>query len=458
MSFGVLIATFSKKFAIIFAMAKNQKKAPISLDPYKGVRDFYPEEMFIENYLFDVMRDNAESFGYEEYNASLLEPTELYEAKSSEEIVREQTYSFEDRGGRRVTLRPEMTPTLARMVAARKRELALPLRWYAIPNCFRYERPQRGRVREHWQFNADLLGISGIEGDLEIISLATSLMEEFGATPAMYEVRINSRAVIPEAIRAILGKAGEKLSADNLAALVRVMDRKDKLSPADYRTRLTEVIGARAAKALVEDYTPERFAEAMRESEAGKHFFSLLEALPGRSIRNVRHDINLVRGFDYYTGTIFEIFDRSPENPRALGGGGRYDHLLETFGGEAIPAVGFGMGDVTLRDFLEIHKLLPPFESVAQLALVVPDSIHLPLAHALAQRLRRMQLINTTLDISGKKLTDQFKAANKRLVPFVLIVGTEELTRGLYTIKNMVTGQEAAVMEEQIGEYIGENY
>lgn len=434
------------------------KKAKPSLEPYKGVRDFYPPEMFALNYLFDTMRDTAESFGYEEYSASLLEPTELYEAKSSEEIVSEQTYSFTDRGERRVTLRPEMTPTLARMVAAKKRELIFPLRWYSVPNCFRYERPQRGRVREHWQLNADLLGVVGVEGDLEIISLAVALMTELGATPAMYDIRINSRAVIPEAVRLLLGKKeGAKLTDEKLSALVRIMDRKDKLAPAEYAARLEALLGKAGTHTLITEYTPERFGEAVRASEAGKAFFSLLEELPKRGIRNVRHDINLVRGFDYYTGMIFEVFDTSPENPRALFGGGRYDKLLESFGGEHIPAVGFGAGDVTLSDFLKTHNLLPPFEPTALLSIVVASPELFPLAQALAVRLRTLQMLNVAVDISGKKLGDQFKTAHKKGIPFVLVVGEEELSRGLYTIKNMANSQEAALMEEQIGEYIGEN-
>ncbi len=434
------------------------KKIKPSLEPYKGVRDFYPYDMFVLNYLFDMMRDTAESFGYEEYSASLLEPTELYEAKSSEEVVSEQTYSFTDRGERRVTLRPEMTPTLARMVAAKKRELVFPLRWYSIPNCFRYERPQRGRVREHWQLNCDLLGKTGVEGELEMIALAASLMAELGATPAMYEIRVNSRAVIPEAIRLLLGKKeGAKLTEEKITALVRVMDRKDKLSSEEYAARLEAVLGEAGTRTLITEYTPKRFSEAVRTSEAGKAFFTLLEELPKRGIRNVRHDINLVRGFDYYTGMIFEVFDTSPENPRALFGGGRYDKLLEDFGGETIPAVGFGAGDVTLSDFLETHKLIPPYEPATLLTIAIASPDILPFAHALAMRLRMLQMLNVAVDISGKKLGDQFKTAHKKGIPFVLIVGEEELSRGLYTIKNMANSQEAALMEEQIGEYIGEN-
>ena len=249
----------------------------LGTDPYKGVRDFYPEDMAIENYIFNTWRKVAEKFGYEEYSASILEPTEIYTEKSGAEIVNEQTFTFTDRGDRSVTLRPEMTPSLARMVAARRRNLKFPLRWFSIPNLFRYERPQRGRKREHWQLNCDLLGTAGIEADKEMISLAYAVMKEFGAKDSDFEIRINNSDI-------------------------------------------------------------ETFKEIAP---------------------NLVSDPTLARGQAYYTGTVFEIFDTNKENSRSIAGGGRYDNLLEIFEVEPIPAVGFGMGDITLRDFLETHKLGP---------------------------------------------------------------------------------------------------
>jgi len=249
----------------------------LGTDPYKGVRDFYPEDMAIQNHIFNTWRKVAEKFGYVEYSASPLEPTEMYTEKSGAEIINEQTFTFTDRGDRSVTLRPEMTPTLARMIAARRRNLKYPLRWYSIPNLFRYERPQRGRKREHWQLNCDLVGVAGLEGDKEIISLAYATMKEFGAKDSDFEIRINNSNI------------------------------------ADFQ-----------------DIGP-----------------------------NIVSDPTLRRGQAYYTGTVFEIFDTNKENGRAIAGGGRYDNLLEIFEVEPIPAVGFGMGDVTIRDFLETHKLGP---------------------------------------------------------------------------------------------------
>lgn len=253
--------------------------------PYKGVQDFYPEDMAIEKYIFSVWRTVAEKFGYEEYNASPLEPTELYAEKSGEEIVNEQTFTFTDRGGRSVTLRPEMTPTLARMVAAKRKSLKFPLRWYSIPNLFRYEKPQRGRRREHYQLNVDLLGTPDLSADIEIISLADGIMQEFGATRQQYEIRLST------------------LASNN-----------DSLN-------------------------------------------EVMTALKEKGITNIRIDEALKRGQAYYTGVVFEFFDTDPANPRSILGGGRYDNLMELFEVEQVPAVGFGAGDITMRDFLETHGL-----------------------------------------------------------------------------------------------------
>ncbi|KKT12874.1 MAG: Histidyl-tRNA synthetase [Parcubacteria group bacterium GW2011_GWC1_43_30] len=283
--------------------------AKLGTDPYKGVRDFYPEDMAIQNYIFNTWRKVAEKFEYVEYGASILEPAELYKGKTSEEIVNDQTFSFTDRGGREVILRPEMTPTLARMIAAERKSLKFPLRWFSIPNVFRYERPQRGRRREHWQLNCDLLGIPGIEADVEIISLAHAILRAFGAEEKDFEIRINSRKALPKGVS---------------METIRKIDKGEEVG---IEVRETDEIR------------------------------SVLDLLEKKGIKNARFNQKIVRGFDYYTGIVFEVFDTNPDNPRSLFGGGRYDNLLEIFDVDPIPAVGFGMGDITLRDFLETHKL-----------------------------------------------------------------------------------------------------
>ena len=320
----------------------NDKK--LSTEPYKGVRDFYPEDMAVQNYIFDTWKKVAKEFGYQEYGASILEPAELYKAKGerNEEIVNEQMYTFIDKGDREVALRPEMTPTLARMVAARRKGLKLPLRWFSIPNCFRYERPQRGRKREHWQLNCDLMGVtkdfSAIYAEVEIISLASKIMKEFGAKDEDFMIRIGNRKLIEEKM-------------DKLGILNEI--RSKIFGLIDIKEKDFEKYSNGISELGIERQNLEKELESLNQHS------ELISALESAGINNVCFDYSIVRGFDYYTGMVFEVFDTNKENPRALFGGGRYDNLLEMFGVEPLPTVGFGMGDVTMRDFLEVHNLLP---------------------------------------------------------------------------------------------------
>ncbi len=306
-------------------MAKEIGKK-LSTEPYKGVRDFYPEDMAIQNYIFSVWKKVAEEFHYQEYTASILEYADLYRSKGSDEIVNEQMYLFTDKGDREVALRPEMTPTLARMIAAKRKSLKFPVRWFSIPNVFRYERPQRGRKREHWQLNCDLMGVAGIEAEVEIISLAHKIMREFGAKDEDFEIQINSRKLLQEAY----GKE-----------MFRLLDKKEKMEAAEFETEWQKLSGKPFKETKLED-SPE--------------LQKIISALKDKGIKAI-FSPSLTRGFDYYTGMVFEVFDTNPENRRALFGGGRYDNLLEMFGVEPVPTVGFGMGDVTIHDFLETHKL-----------------------------------------------------------------------------------------------------
>jgi histidyl-tRNA synthetase len=309
----------------------------LSTEPYKGVRDFYPEDMKIRKEIFKTWREVLENRNYEEYDASVLEPAELYKSKTSSEIVNEQTFSFTDRGDREVVLRPEMTPTLARMVAARRRTLKFPLRWYSIPNVFRYERPQRGRKREHWQLNCDLMGISGTEAEVEIISIVHSLMMAFGAKDTDFEIRINSRKLLQEAYSPILKDPSKP------EEMFRLIDRKEKMSEEEFDSEWQKLFTGPFKETKFTD-SP-RLAEVMQK----------LESIGVKS----KFSPSVTRGFDYYTDIVFEVFDTNPENNRSLFGGGRYDNLLELFGVEPVPTVGFGMGDITFQDFLETHKLGP---------------------------------------------------------------------------------------------------
>ena len=405
---------------------------PLSTQPYKGVRDFYPADMAIQQYIFDTWSDTAERFGYERYDASVLEPSALYKAKGAEnaEMVNEQTYTFTDRGDREVTLRPEMTPTVARMIAAKARELAWPARWYSIPNLFRYERAQRGRLREHWQLNVDMFGVNNYLSDVEIIQLAHQIFLDFGATEDMFEIHVNNRATMNHAYAA-LGIT----DSDTVTAITRLNDRKYKISDEDYKTALLEI---------VQDEQLASDIKAMIESDdVGDNL--VVATLRDLGINNVRIDRSLPRGFDYYTGTIFEFKDTHPDNNRSLLGGGRYDNLTGLFGGEPVSGIGFGFGDVTMRDFLETHNLLPEGVTYTSPALaVLPLSAEQNLAAMqLAQDIRATGL-SCSVDTTDRKIGKKLATAANAHVIYTITLGEDEVTSQTYTLKHLETGNEVS--------------
>jgi histidyl-tRNA synthetase len=398
-----------------------KKTTKLSTEAYKGVRDFYPPDMALEKKIFDIWRSVCEKYSYEEYSASVLEPAELYRAKSSEEIVNEQTYTFTDRGDREVTLRPEMTPTAARMVTARRRELTFPLRWYSIPNLFRYENPQRGRLREHWQLNVDIFGVEGVEADVEIILVAYNIMKAFGAKDGDFEIRINSRELLQYELEKKL------INKDSYQEALKLLDKKDKLNPDEFNKKWKQI-------------SEESFAINMM---ANDKINLVIKNLEETGVKNVLFWPTLTRGFDYYTDMVFEIFDTNPENRRSLFGGGRYDNLTSLFGGEKIPAVGFGMGDVTMRDFLETHDLLKNLRipAPADYYICVISPAESDAATKIAEKLREKGS-RVAVDFTYKKLGDQIKNADKRGIPEIIVIGDEEAKTGHYKIKNLKTGEE----------------
>lgn len=403
----------------------------LSTDSYKGVRDFYPKDMAVQRYIFETWSKTAERFGFERYDASPLEPSDLYKAKgaANEEMVNEQTYTFIDRGEREVTLRPEMTPTVARMVAKKARELSFPLRWYSIPNLFRYERPQKGRLREHYQLNCDLFGSTDFTADIEIIALANQLLLDFGATSDMFQIRVNDRQLMQRLYLAI--GVPEAL----IPAITRLNDRKNKISTEEYRNELVEIVG--------DTTLAEEIIILLEKSDEQTDVAAGLAEL---GITNVVFDKSLARGFDYYTGTIFEIFEVDDQgNPtgRAMLGGGRYDNLTTMFGGEAVPGIGFGMGDVTMRDFLEEHDLIPAsIKSTAAHVTVIPLSteVNLP-AQALSHKIRQAGFSVST-DIGTRKMQKKFADAKESGTKFIIVIGEDEVSSGNITIKNVSSGVE----------------
>jgi len=413
----------------------------LSTQPYKGARDFYPPEKRLQKYLFGVMRKVVESYGYEEYDAPIIEPLEIYQAKSGSELVNEQTYTFEDRGGRKVTLRPEMTPTVSRMVAGQRQELAYPLRWYSIPNLWRYERPQRGRLREHWQLNVDIFGVSGTQADAEIIQVANKLLLCYKATPEMFAIRINSRKLVEYILKEYC-----QLDPETVTKSIHLIDKKSKMESDEFKGLLTDVIGDEKAPKLLEvlgvndiDTLPGE----LKSHDSINELRDLIKTLQANGINNAVFDVTLMRGFDYYTDIVFEVFDKDPGNPRAMFGGGRYDGLVSLFGAEPVASVGFGMGDVTLHDFLEVHGLLPTLKSETDvyIALINDDSGQSkPIIDSL-----REEGLNVAVDFSNRSLDSQIKSALKKGINFVLFIGNEEISSGQFTLKNLATREETKV-------------
>jgi histidyl-tRNA synthetase len=336
-----------------------------------------------------------------------------------------------DRGDRRVTLRPEMTPTLARMVAAKRRELTFPLRWFSLPNVFRYERPQKGRLREHYQLNVDLLGVSDLKADGEIIVIAHALLTELGAKNDDFVIRLNSRALLDVACLA----AGLKGEAKR--SYLRLLDRKAKLAPETYSLSLKAITTVDPLRLI--EQRDEHVRNEVQRLEA------FIAAFAARGMTNVVFDPQVVRGFDYYTGIVFEIYDTNTANPRALFGGGRYDNLVGMFGGEPIPAVGFGMGDVTLSDFLETHGIdVDTASSRPQLYVGTPSLDDLAAAQKLADELRAKGS-RVFVNISERSLGDQIKDAVKRGIPYFIAYGSQEVANNTVRMKTLATGEETAL-------------
>jgi histidyl-tRNA synthetase len=404
----------------------------VSTESYKGVRDFFPKDQFIQDYIFFVWESTLESFGYEKYNASVLEPTELYIAKSGEEIVNEQTYNFKDRGDRDVTLRPEMTPTVARMIAAKKRELAFPARWFSIPNLFRYERPQRGRLREHWQLNADIFGVNNIEAEAEMIQIAYKILRNFGLNDSQFEIKINDITNLSR----VLKDAG--LNEIQIHQYKKLLDKKDKIDNFDEQVK--EMFG-------------KPFYPIVNESESVE---ALLNKLRNRGISNISFNPNLVRGFDYYNGIVFEVYSTDPENNRSIFGGGRYDNLTTIFGEESVPAVGFGMGDVTTRDVLETYGLLPEYEFPAILSICPLNDAFFDFSAELAQDLRN-QGLSCVVDFSGKKIGDQIAKTIKRGSQVVIVIGEDEVSRNKFSVKILKNNKEKVVARNKIRKFVEKN-
>lgn len=421
----------------------------LSSQPYKGTRDYYPEDKRIQNYIFDTWKKVVESFGYEEYGAPILENLEIYAAKSGQELVNDQTYAFTDRGGRTVAIRPEMTPSISRMVAARRQELAYPARLYSIANFMRYERPQRGREREFWQLNVDVFGVDDIAADTEIITIADAILKEFGAKTGDYIIRVNNRKFIHYMM-------AEYLGLDSVGALqmTKLFDRRNKITDQDFDEQALAILGEAQAgdiakiKQIIDAKDIESLPEELQRVSALDEIRAVFDGLRGAGVDGAIFDATLMRGLDYYTGTVFEVFDTHPDNNRSLFGGGRYDGLVGLFGAEPISAVGAAPGSTMLENFLDVHGLLPENKSKTDIYIVVIGDV-LNDARRVAYQLRQAG-INVEVDITDRKLDKQIKTAVKKNIPYLLFVGEKDIATGEFSLKNVEEGTEDTLSPEQI--------
>lgn len=408
----------------------------------RGTRDFYPEDMRLRNWLFQKFHASSLSHGFEEYDSPIIEHEELYTRKQGEEIT-QQLYNFEDKGGRKISLRPEMTPSLARMVMARSGALPLPIKWYSIPQCWRYERTQRGRGREHYQWNVDIWGMEGIEADAELLSVMVHMFESVGLTHDDVVVRISSRKVLEE----VLGSLG--IEGDSFTKTCVIVDKMDKLPEETVSAQLSDLGISDSSITTIQSVLsvtdlPELRDMLSPDSMAVSELERLFQLLESYGISDwTKFDASVVRGLAYYTGPVFEAQDRGGEL-RAICGGGRYDKLIGTLGGRDLPATGFGFGDMVIMELLSDKGLLPDISSrVSDVVFSMDESLR-GAAMEVSSRLRRA---GRTVDLvlEPKKMKWVFKHAERTGADRLVMVMPAEWESGKVRIKDLQTGEESDI-------------
>ena len=391
----------------------------------KGTRDFYPDEKAALTWLTDTIREISQSFGYQEWDGPFLEKIDLYAAKSGDELVKKQSFVFADRGGDPITLRPELTPTLARMVAQKQGELVFPLRWWSFGPFWRYEQPQKGRGREFFQWNIDLIGTSNPESDAELVAVAAAFFQKVGLRPNQAQIMVNNRRLMDSE----LGKLG--VASEMRPELIRLIDRKDKMRPEEWDAYAMEAGLSQEQLAQLKSLPTN--PDLWRRSDELVKFFSTLEAMGLKEY--VRYDARIIRGLDYYTGTVFEA--RDLDGGRALLGGGRYDNLVGQVGGDPLPGIGFAMGDMMMLLVLQKYGLLPQFgQTPAQVMVTIFDENSVISAYGLAAQLRQSG-VKVAVYPEPAKLMKQLKYADRLGMRLAVIVGPDEAAAGQATIKDL---------------------
>jgi histidyl-tRNA synthetase len=412
---------------------------PSLIQPVRGTTDYYPEEMALRSWLYARMREVSEAFGYQEYDAPMLERFELYAAKSGAELVEKQSYVFEDRGGERITLRPELTPSLARMVAARQRQLTYPLRWWSFGPFWRYEKPQKGRTREFFQWNIDMVGEDTPEADAELATIAATFLKSIGLSANEAQVLVNHRQLMQAELE------GLGIAAKLRGEVFGLIDRKDKLSAADWQARGKE-LGLDATQLMgIEALLQNQ--DLWKKSEALQRFFQAVEAQgAGDYVRFAPH---IIRGLDYYTGTVFEAWDTAGEF-RAIFGGGRYNDLVNAVGGDPLPAVGFAVGNMVVALLLQALGHSPDFSTGrAPIYVTVFDQGSLAASLSLAAELRTTGL-RVTSHLAADKLQKQFKQADRSGARVVLVLGPDEVAQGVVSVKDLRSGEQLSVPRAEL--------
>ncbi|MCI0550756.1 MAG: histidine--tRNA ligase [Anaerolineae bacterium] len=406
----------------------------------KGTREFYPEQMSLRNFLDEKVRAASQAFGYQEYDGPFIETIDLYAAKSGEELVKKQSFTFEDRGGDLVTLRPELTPSLARMIAAKQNELVYPVRWWSFGPFWRYEQPQKGRTREFFQWNIDMLGVDSPEADAEIIAVAATFLRSVKLDPARATIYVNNRRLMESQFDALGIFPDKRVEVSNL------VDRRSKMEPAKWDEYALEVGLSQSQldglKNVLGNY------DLWKKSDELTRTFDALEALGMKEY--IKFNPNIMRGLLYYTGTVFEAFDTTGSLKRSIFGGGRYDNLLEDVGGQPLPGVGFAMGDVVIGIILQEAGLLPEFTPTpAQVLVTVFDEKLSSQSYKLAAELRDAGL-NTIVYPEPAKLPKQFKFADRMKMKVALVLGPDEAEKGLVVLKNLLNGEQVQVPREAV--------
>ena len=405
----------------------------IDLQPVKGTRDFFPDEMRLRNWLFEVWRNVSEQAGFEEYDTCVLEHEELYVRKTGDEISK-QLYSFEDKGGRRLSLRPEMTPSLARLVLQQEKSLSFPIKWFSMPQCFRYERMTKGRRREHFQWNADIIGQHEVVAEAEILMLLISACESMGLSTNDFRVFINDRRIL----NAILSQINvpQVLHSEVMV----IMDKRDKIPPEALSKLLEEMRMTTKQVGQLNEYLSKSDLEELRENlkntegiEELQHLMKLMETAGYKNY--LQFDISIVRGLSYYTGAVFEV--NSPEKQhRAICGGGRYDSLLSTYGGETVPAVGFGFGDVVVLDVLKELERFPELPRKLDYTIIPFANEQIGTALKIAGELR-LQGSTVDCNFSMKKMKKMMQQAHESGAAKAILLFPDELSDDKVVIRDM---------------------